>query len=181
MVCSNGWEVMHQSDQGICIFDNQLKKIYINEKAKTVFAGMGPELYQQFKNISKHVLKMIHAGAQTFISHSGSLRYSGIIINFTCFSIQKGGQAFNCIVFDYSSLAEHELAGHEVFTPREKEILQAVIQGRTNREISEKLCISLETVKSHIRNVFAKTGVGSRAELIGKVLPAATLNRSEEE
>ena len=55
-----------------------------------------------------------------------------------------------------------------VLTVREKEILQAIVQGKTNKEISRMLLISFETVKTHIRNLLAKTGVNSRKELIAK-------------
>jgi len=50
-------------------------------------------------------------------------------------------------------------------TKREKEIIQLLIQGRSNKEISEDLFISLSTVKSHIYWIFDKTGVKNRVEL----------------
>lgn len=46
---------------------------------------------------------------------------------------------------------------------REVEILRLVAIGRSNREIAEELVISVNTVKTHVRNVLAKLGVGSRA------------------
>lgn len=51
-------------------------------------------------------------------------------------------------------------------TDRELEIAQMLRQGRTNKVIAERLCISLSTVKTHVHRVLAKVGVASRAELV---------------
>lgn len=48
---------------------------------------------------------------------------------------------------------------------RETEIIDEIIQGRTNKEISERLFISLQTVKDHIHNIFLKTEVKNRVQL----------------
>jgi len=51
-----------------------------------------------------------------------------------------------------------------VLTQREKEILEAIIDGRSNKEISDSLCISIETVKSHIKSIYQKLQVRNRVE-----------------
>ncbi|MCW3466326.1 response regulator transcription factor [Chitinophaga nivalis] len=55
---------------------------------------------------------------------------------------------------------------HEKITPREAQILQAIEDGCTNKEVAIRLNISLETVKSHIRNIYEKLEVNSRHALI---------------
>jgi DNA-binding CsgD family transcriptional regulator len=51
-------------------------------------------------------------------------------------------------------------------TSREKEIVELIMKGKTNKEIEINLFISFNTVKNHIYNIFKKTGVKSRSELL---------------
>jgi DNA-binding NarL/FixJ family response regulator len=51
------------------------------------------------------------------------------------------------------------------FTPREHEIISAIVSGRANKEIAAKLSISEDTVKHHLSNIFDKAGVSNRLEL----------------
>ncbi|QIK51357.1 LuxR family transcriptional regulator [Jeotgalibaca porci] len=55
-------------------------------------------------------------------------------------------------------------------TVREQEVLQLILSGKSNREIAGALFISESTVKTHVRNIFSKYDVGSRAELISTLL-----------
>ena len=51
------------------------------------------------------------------------------------------------------------------FTARQLQIVKAVVEGRSNKDIAEKLSISEETVKRHLTIIFDKTGMSSRLEL----------------
>lgn len=50
-------------------------------------------------------------------------------------------------------------------TTRELEIVAAIVDGQSNRDIATALDITLATVKNHLTNIFDKTGVSSRLEL----------------
>ncbi|MBF8305504.1 MAG: DNA-binding response regulator [Acidobacteria bacterium] len=50
-------------------------------------------------------------------------------------------------------------------TPREREIVGAVVAGFANKEIAQKFALSEDTVKHHLTNIFNKTGVSNRLEL----------------
>jgi DNA-binding CsgD family transcriptional regulator len=54
-------------------------------------------------------------------------------------------------------------------TPREREIATLIAQGLTNPEIADVLVLSPYTVQDHIKNLFEKTGVSSRQELVARV------------
>lgn len=49
-------------------------------------------------------------------------------------------------------------------TPREREVLALMAEGRTNREISQELVISVKTTSIHVSNILAKLGVSSRTQ-----------------
>jgi DNA-binding CsgD family transcriptional regulator/N-acetylneuraminic acid mutarotase len=53
----------------------------------------------------------------------------------------------------------------EELTERELEVVEQVAQGLTNREVAERLYLSPNTIKVHLRNIFTKAGVASRTEL----------------
>lgn len=55
---------------------------------------------------------------------------------------------------------------NEGLTDREDEILQLVIEGYTNPEISAQLIIEVSTVKTHMRHILRKLGVGTRRDLL---------------
>jgi DNA-binding CsgD family transcriptional regulator len=51
-----------------------------------------------------------------------------------------------------------------LLTPREREVLRLIAEGRTNSEISADLVLSVRTVARHITNIYAKIGARSKAE-----------------
>lgn len=59
----------------------------------------------------------------------------------------------------------------EKLSLREQEIVQLLSKGFRYKEISEKLFISLETVRTHIRNIYEKLQVNSRTEALNKAFP----------
>jgi ATP/maltotriose-dependent transcriptional regulator MalT len=63
-------------------------------------------------------------------------------------------------------------------SPREREVFALLAQGRSNREIGKALFISPVTVKVHVRHIFDKLGVRSRAEAAFR---GAQLSRSGNE
>lgn len=58
----------------------------------------------------------------------------------------------------------------KLISEREAAVLNLVIQGETNTVIAEHLFISVNTVKNHLKNIFKKMGVSSRAQAVAKYL-----------
>ena len=59
---------------------------------------------------------------------------------------------------------EHPAAEIDALTDREMEVLRLVAQGKSNREISDKLTISEATVRTHVSNILAKLNLCSRTQ-----------------
>jgi DNA-binding NarL/FixJ family response regulator len=58
-----------------------------------------------------------------------------------------------------------EPTGPELLTPREADVLEHLRAGRSNAEIALALSVSVETIRTHRRNIYRKLGVRTRREL----------------
>jgi DNA-binding NarL/FixJ family response regulator len=63
-----------------------------------------------------------------------------------------------------TQLAEH--MSDEALTPREIEVLRHIAEGNRNRDIGEKLFITEETVKVHIKHIMDKLGASDRTQAV---------------
>jgi DNA-binding NarL/FixJ family response regulator len=65
------------------------------------------------------------------------------------------------------ALARGEVGQEEssvTLTEREREVLNFLAQGYTNKDIAQSLFLSVRTVEAHLRNIYGKLGVTSRTE-----------------
>ena len=112
-----------------------------------------------------------------------SQQYLSIVFTFTFFA----GNAFLPVYLSYGTLLtvftsekginisfEEFCKKYEV-SARETDIIREICNGLSNKEISEKLFISLQTVKDHTHRIYIKTNVKSRVQLIYQVKEMKTL------
>jgi DNA-binding NarL/FixJ family response regulator len=62
-----------------------------------------------------------------------------------------------------------ELTARYPLTPGEYQVLECVWEGSTNLQVTEKLGVSINTVKTHLKNIFSKLDVGSRSAAIAAI------------
>lgn len=62
-----------------------------------------------------------------------------------------------------------ELSLRGRLTPKEKEVLSLLSEGRTVKSISERLVVSENTTKSHVKSIYQKLDVHSRSEILGLI------------
>ena len=82
-------------------------------------------------------------------------------------------QAFDRAAFrrvvEETRLTHHSLSKLSALTDREHEVLDLLAQGLTNKEIAEKLYITTNTVKRHLKAIFEKLDVHTRSAATAKV------------
>jgi DNA-binding NarL/FixJ family response regulator len=143
----------------------------INQK----FPGIKVVILSTF-NEMEYVQGAIEAGAVGYILKDNS--YQEIVD--TIVRAHKGYVQFSPGVFpklnyDSKRTVLHVLTNYtedlqtlppylKALTTREKEILCLIILGRTNREISDELCISMQTVKNHITKILDQLNVNDRTQ-----------------
>lgn len=71
------------------------------------------------------------------------------------------------IVIPVKHYSDDQIISKYRITEREQEIISLICAGKTNKEIAEILYISPVTVRDHTSNIFRKTGVRSRTQLVG--------------
>lgn len=69
-------------------------------------------------------------------------------------------------------------AATEVLAPREREILELVANGYANKEIADKLAISLSTVCWYLHEIYKKLHVQSRVQAINKLRESSSRSPS---
>ncbi|MCL6635068.1 MAG: response regulator transcription factor [Peptococcaceae bacterium] len=81
------------------------------------------------------------------------------------------------LVNDYARMAQgftahpksQAIGENKDLTPREEEVLSYLAQGLTNKEISAKTHLAVDTVKTHLRSIYRKLGVKNRSQAISKI------------
>jgi DNA-binding CsgD family transcriptional regulator len=63
----------------------------------------------------------------------------------------------------------------DVLTDREREVLELIVLGHTQREIGERLHVSVKTIETHRANISAKLNCNTRAELVSYAIAAGLL------
>jgi two-component system response regulator NreC len=116
---------------------------------------------------TEYILTMLRAGAKGYIAKTATAVELATAIQ----TVRRGESylypsAATALVEEYLLRVSGEKNEYERLTDREKEVLQLVAEGRANREIAERLFISVKTVLRHRTNVMDKLGFHNRTELI---------------
>lgn len=117
-----------------------------------------------------HILEAIRQGADGYVLKKSS----PVKITDAIRQVFDGGAALTPMVakqvLTYLQTGEISTGAPTNLTQREKEILALLTQGLTNDTIAGKLFISPQTVRNHIKNIYDKLQVHSRAQVVAKAL-----------
>lgn len=56
------------------------------------------------------------------------------------------------------------------FTPKEKQVIDCLLKGYCNKEITREMDLALVTVKMHLKSIYEKVGYNSRLKVVLKLL-----------
>lgn len=120
----------------------------------------------------ERVYKTVSAGADGFlvknISHSELIE----AINEAC----EGGAplsstaAKKLVDYFHRNGSVYSINKNYDLSPREKEVVAQLVEGKTMREVARDLFISIDTVRFHSKNIYRKLKVRNQAELVAKTL-----------
>ena len=117
----------------------------------------------------EYVFQVLRAGASGYV-----LKQSDSSEVLTAIRAAIAGGSFlsppvsRAVISDYVRRAEARGQGSDLdlLTSREREVLQLLAEGLSNREIAEQLSISVKTVETHRSNMMGKLGINSKTELV---------------
>jgi DNA-binding NarL/FixJ family response regulator len=88
--------------------------------------------------------------------------------------VARGGSAFDAKVVDalVSAQAKEETSPLSTLSPREREVLAEVAQGKSNAAIAESLVLTKSGVEKHINSIFGKLGLAGAQDISHRVKAA---------
>lgn len=102
----------------------------------------------------------------------------GVVEGKSWFPPEMLGEILRHLRDDIRHIKEHDDVLN-LLSPRERDVLLSMMEGKRGRQIAQDLMISSDTVRAHIRNIFAKLDVHSRLEAV-RVANAAGLRPPEQ-
>jgi DNA-binding NarL/FixJ family response regulator len=115
-------------------------------------------------NDEKYIRDAMRAGADGYVLKSVSTSELVRIIRCFCQGQSIISAYLVNLTLDLKEKEEPESTTRVELTEREREILKCITDGKSNKEISDGLFVSVETVKSHVKNLYKKLNVKNRVE-----------------
>jgi DNA-binding NarL/FixJ family response regulator len=143
-----GWEMPFMSGRDV------LTELKTNPEAPRIVVYTGSSK----SGVARQVLQLGGAG---FCSKQESPQ---VLVD-TIISVAEGR-----MVFPFMSVDAPVAEGMDSLTPRERDLLVLLADGRTNAQIARELGISLNTVKFHLKNLYEKLAVSNRAQAVARFL-----------
>ena len=148
----------------------EISGIEITKKIRSEYTGIKVLILSMY-NSEEFILNSIKAGARGYLPKNTSRDELLEAI----YTINKGEEFFSesiskIMLKSYIKRATNddqtEDKTHAVLTSREIEILKLYVEGLINKEISDKLDISIRTVETHKNHIMRKLGLKSTVELV---------------
>jgi DNA-binding CsgD family transcriptional regulator len=161
---------------GVVVLDHKLSTLYFNNVAEKYFPGLqNSESNITLTKVKDLILSKINS--KTELSNLNlELNYEDLTIKVTAspppVSGDRNGQQYTIYTYPRPLHKEDPLKQACLefsLSKRETEIIDLISKGYSNNDIASSLYLSINTVKSHLNNIFNKLGVNSRTSVIHKI------------
>ena len=136
------------------------------DRGKAIF-----ELHYRMRHINGKIINCVEQSSYAkFDAHFSPLISSGIVMEVSAFTAYQGVRGLVRLLKDNEQFTifeqSHNYTNDYGLTKREKEIILLISQGKTSKEIAEKLFISDHTARQHRKNILKKLEVNSSGDLV---------------
>ncbi|MDX3233972.1 LuxR C-terminal-related transcriptional regulator [Streptomyces sp. ME19-01-6] len=160
---------MDRLPQGVVISDQDTRPIFINRAAGRWLKNVGGASRRStgHRELESHLddaVNAFRAGKRVHASSTKNDASSRFIVK--SYSLGEKKKAVVSILSSAARPGTNTPPRLAVLSPREQEIANMVAEGLSAQRIAERVHISENTVKQHLKRIFVKTDVRSRAELV---------------
>jgi len=114
----------------------------------------------------RYVLGMLKAGVSAYmLKDCGFEELASVIRDVMRGEIRLSARITDTVIHDYIALARVDGRDTDPLSPREREVLQLLAEGRNTKEIAADLTVSIKTIETHRRQIMDKLDLHSVAEL----------------
>jgi DNA-binding NarL/FixJ family response regulator len=118
---------------------------------------------------------LLALGASAVVLRTSDIDELGAAVDSACKGVQHVSPALHGALAGTMKLPPLSERTDELLTAREREVLVLLAEGRSNREISSALSVTLATVKSHLVRIYAKLEASNRNEALGRAVALGLL------
>lgn len=158
---------------------------WLAELASGSATGMAPVPEPVYAVAGRARAARAGAGGGPACAQVRTTRHGWLHLHASCLDSSDGGSADQAVAVVITPAHAPDLVpllalGYRL-THREQEVLRFLARGLTTAEITQRLGISAHTVRDHIKALFSKVGVRSRAELLARIFAEHYFDRLEAE
>lgn len=165
----------NRSSGGNSVFDVMASLKAIRPGLRIIVTGTGAD--------DESILKALAAGAKGYVEEAASPAEFVQAIRIVHQGSVWAPRRVMSIFIDRVTSSPSKIfpAGRVSFTDREKEVLELLVAGRSNREIGQALTIEERTVKAHVAKLMRKVGVQNRIALSVHAITHGLVSSSDDQ
>lgn len=175
------WLVFNRSSVPMGLLDERRTPVAVNQAlcdyvgrpadeliGRAIDADISPPGLSQFKDAWDRVIRV-----GDWVGNVELVRSDGVVLHsqFAARSTAVDGHRLVLgVLLDGAAMAKAESGIAGRLTKRERAVVHLLTLGLTSAEVADELTISVQTVRTHVRNAMAKTGTKTRAQLVAAAL-----------